>query len=280
MAEEIALLPPMAVANAKRALYQGADTNLQAAYEIENMNWTEVMQSDDAKLALQTFLAVDPACASRLVRVRELEELPRLLRTAEASLCRSLPSIRIDQLGEIVIDNPPQNLFSGDVLTDLGVAIKDAATSNVRAVLVRAEGDDFSAGADASVFSGYRRGRKLRSWSHGLSLHPRRSKACRSQPVALIQGQCYAGALEICIACDLIWAAEGSQIGQIEAVAGGIPYGAGPSASLRGSARPAPRRWCSRPPSCRRRRSCPGASSTGCFQPTASARRAGLSGNA
>jgi enoyl-CoA hydratase/carnithine racemase len=61
LAEEIAQLPPMAVANAKRALYQGADTNLQAAYEIENMNWTEVMQSDDAKLALQTFLAVEPA---------------------------------------------------------------------------------------------------------------------------------------------------------------------------------------------------------------------------
>lgn len=60
LAEEIALLPPMAVANAKRALYQGADTNLKAACEIENMNWTEVMQSDDAKLALQTFLAVDP----------------------------------------------------------------------------------------------------------------------------------------------------------------------------------------------------------------------------
>src|SRR5438876_1169493 len=60
LAEEIAPLPPMAVANAKRALYLGADTNLQAAYEIENMMWTEVMQSDDAQLALKTFLAVDP----------------------------------------------------------------------------------------------------------------------------------------------------------------------------------------------------------------------------
>jgi enoyl-CoA hydratase/carnithine racemase len=60
LAEEIALLPPMSVANAKRALYLGADTNLQAAYEIENMNWTEVMQSDDAKVALSTFVAVDP----------------------------------------------------------------------------------------------------------------------------------------------------------------------------------------------------------------------------
>jgi len=53
--------PPMSVANAKRALYLGADTNLQAAYEIENMNWTEVMQSDEAKVALKTFLDVDPA---------------------------------------------------------------------------------------------------------------------------------------------------------------------------------------------------------------------------
>src|ERR1700688_706621 len=61
LAEEIALLPPMSVANAKRALYLGADSNLQAAFEVENMNWTEVMQSDDAKLALGTFLAVDPA---------------------------------------------------------------------------------------------------------------------------------------------------------------------------------------------------------------------------
>ncbi len=60
LAEEIAMLPPMSVANAKRALYLGADTNLQAAYEIENMNWTEVMQSDDAKVALKTFLDVDP----------------------------------------------------------------------------------------------------------------------------------------------------------------------------------------------------------------------------
>jgi enoyl-CoA hydratase/carnithine racemase len=61
LAEEIASLPPMSVANAKRALYLGADSNLQAANEIANMNWTEVMQSNDAQLALGSFLAVDPA---------------------------------------------------------------------------------------------------------------------------------------------------------------------------------------------------------------------------
>ena len=63
LAEEIASLPPMSVANAKRALYLGADSNLQAANEIANMNWTEVMQSDDAQLAMTTILAVDPKSA-------------------------------------------------------------------------------------------------------------------------------------------------------------------------------------------------------------------------
>src|SRR6185437_14821011 len=60
LAKEIALLPPMAVANAKRALYQGADTHLQGAFEIEDMNWTEVMQSDDAQLAMTTILSLKP----------------------------------------------------------------------------------------------------------------------------------------------------------------------------------------------------------------------------
>src|SRR6202049_4754204 len=60
LANEIALLPPMSVANAKRALYQGADTHLQAAFAIEDMNWTEVMQSDDAQLAMTTVLGLKP----------------------------------------------------------------------------------------------------------------------------------------------------------------------------------------------------------------------------
>ena len=60
LAEEIAGPPRMSVANAKRALYLGVDNNLQSAFEIENMMWTEVIQSDDARLALKAFLAVEP----------------------------------------------------------------------------------------------------------------------------------------------------------------------------------------------------------------------------
>jgi enoyl-CoA hydratase/carnithine racemase len=131
-----------------------------------------------------------------------------------------------DRLGEIVIDSPPLNLFSANLLADLRAAVDEAASSDVRCVLVRAEGDDFSAGADASVFMGLDNAQAGQLETTVVSL----IAALEGLPIptlALIQGQCYAGALEVCLACDLIWAAEGSQIGQIEAAAGGITYAGG-----------------------------------------------------
>ncbi len=131
-----------------------------------------------------------------------------------------------DQLGEIVIDNPPLNLFNADVLSDLRSAVDQAAHSDIRALLVRAEGSDFSAGADISVFTDLDQAGADELEETVLAL----IAAIEALPVpalALIHGQCYAGALEVCLGCDLIWAAEASQIGQIEAVAGGIPYAGG-----------------------------------------------------
>jgi enoyl-CoA hydratase/carnithine racemase len=129
-------------------------------------------------------------------------------------------------LGEIVIDNPPANLFGADLLADLRAAVGEAADSEVRAVLFRAEGDDFSAGADVAVFGGIDDAQAKELTTTVLSLIAA-IEDLRVPTLALVHGQCYAGALEVCLACDLIWAAEGSQIGQIEALAGGIPYAGG-----------------------------------------------------
>ncbi len=133
---------------------------------------------------------------------------------------------RSDQLGEIVIDSPPLNLYSADLLADLRAAVDEAAKSDIRALLLRAEGNDFSAGADVSVFIGLDEAQASELSSTVVSL----IAAIEDLPfptLALIHGQCYAGALETCLACDLIWAAAGSQIGQIEAVAGSITYAGG-----------------------------------------------------
>src|SRR6478752_6756658 len=51
-----------------------------------------------------------------------------------------------DRLGEIVIDSPPLNLFSGELLADLRAAVDQAAAADIRALLLRAEGEDLAAG--------------------------------------------------------------------------------------------------------------------------------------
>src|SRR5260221_13641719 len=170
-----------------------------------------------------------------------------------------------DHLGEIVIDSPPQNLYSGQLLADLRAAVDEAAGSDIRALLLRAEGDDFSAGAELTVFIGIDEAQARELSSTVLSL----IEAIEDLPVptlALIHGQCYAGALETCLACDLIWAAEGSQIGQIEAVAGSITYAGGTQRIASRIGVDAPRRWCLQPLSCLQRFSRRGASSTALFR--------------
>src|SRR6478752_6667907 len=131
-----------------------------------------------------------------------------------------------DRLGEIVLDSPPQNLYSAELLGDLRVAIDEAAGSDIRALLLRAEGDDFSAGAELAVFIGIDETEATELSSTVIGLIGA-IEDLAIPTLALIHGQCYAGALETCLACDLIWAAEGSQIGQIEAVAGSITYAGG-----------------------------------------------------
>jgi enoyl-CoA hydratase len=131
-----------------------------------------------------------------------------------------------DQLGEIVIDNPPLNLFSQGLIADLHAAVQEAAASEARAVVLRASGVAFSAGADVSIFGGLDEAGANALMSDALSL----IAAIEDIPVptvALVHGRCFAGALEVALACDLIWAAAGTQIGQLEAVVGAFPFAGG-----------------------------------------------------
>src|SRR6476469_2273009 len=130
------------------------------------------------------------------------------------------------RLGEIILNNPPQNLYNAQLLADLRAAVDEAAGSDIRALLLRADGDDFSAGAELVVFIGIDETQATELSSTVIGLIGA-IEDLAIPTLALIHGQCYAGALEVCLSCDLIWAAEGSQIGQIEAVAGSIPYAGG-----------------------------------------------------
>jgi enoyl-CoA hydratase len=133
---------------------------------------------------------------------------------------------RNDRLGEIVLDNPPLNLFSRALIADLRAAVAEAADSDIHALLLRGEGDAFSGGADVSIFTGLDETAAEGLMTGALSL----IGAIEDLPVpavALVHGRCFAGALEVALACDLIWAAEGTQIGQLEAVIGAFPFAGG-----------------------------------------------------
>ena len=55
-------------------------------------------------------------------------------------------------IGEIVLSNPPLNLFDQELMDDLHAAVHEAAAAKPRALIVRAEGKVFTAGVDVHVF--------------------------------------------------------------------------------------------------------------------------------
>ncbi len=141
-------------------------------------------------------------------------------------------------LGEIVLSDPPLNLLGVALIEELREVVSEAKSSSARAILVRAEGDNFSAGADVNMFLGQSEadGQEFLTGVFGMI------DAIESLPVptlAAVQGLCLAGGLEVALACDLIWAAEGTMLGQPEATIGAIPFAGGAQrlAARAGSAR-------------------------------------------
>jgi enoyl-CoA hydratase/carnithine racemase len=129
-------------------------------------------------------------------------------------------------VGEIVIADPPLNLFGLELSRELASATEEARDSAARAILVRAEGDNFSAGANVEMFLG-RDEAAARELIEEFMPAIRRFGEIAVPTVAAVQGLCLAAGLEVALSCDLIWAAEDSQLGLVEGVIGATPFGGG-----------------------------------------------------
>ncbi len=129
-------------------------------------------------------------------------------------------------LGEIVLASPPLNLVDLELAADMQSAMAEAADADIRALLVHAEGDHFSGGASVDIFLG-RDFESAQELLGGFLAAIRRMEAMPIPSVCAVQGLCLAAGLEVALACDLIWAAEGSQLGLVEAVIGATPFGGG-----------------------------------------------------
>jgi enoyl-CoA hydratase/carnithine racemase len=125
-------------------------------------------------------------------------------------------------VAEIVIANPPLNLFDEPLLADLEAAVARAAGERPRALLVRAEGDGFSAGVDVHVFAGLTEASAHALTTRLLAL----ARAVEDLPlptVAAVHGLCLTAGLELALACDLIVGADDARFGLVERVVGITP---------------------------------------------------------
>jgi enoyl-CoA hydratase len=130
------------------------------------------------------------------------------------------------EVGEVVISDPPLNLFDMELANDLASATDEAYASSARAILLRAEGDNFSAGANVQIFLD-RDETAARELLEQFMPAVRRFGEIPVPTVAAVHGLCLAAGLEVALSCDLIWAAEGTQLGLVEAVIGATPFGGG-----------------------------------------------------
>ncbi|HEV2075734.1 MAG TPA: enoyl-CoA hydratase/isomerase family protein [Thermoleophilaceae bacterium] len=129
---------------------------------------------------------------------------------------------RHGDVGVLTIDAPPLNLFGEELTRDLSAALEDAATDLPRALLIRAEGDVFTGGADVHVFDG-KTPAQAREFFEGLIAITHRVEDLPIPTIASVHGLCLTAGFELSLACDMIWAAESARFGLVEIVVGLTP---------------------------------------------------------
>jgi len=132
-------------------------------------------------------------------------------------------------IGLITLNRPPVNAYHDQVMRELGAAVDAArADEEVKVVIVRSALDNFfSAGADVEFF-------RKSSLNEKASLiafaHETLSKMERTPKVflAALNGHALGGGLEIALACDLRFAAQGKgKLGQPEVTLALLPGNGG-----------------------------------------------------
>ena len=128
-------------------------------------------------------------------------------------------------VGIIVLDRPPANSYDYDFLREFGQAVDDVRVEeDVRAVVVASASEKFfCAGADLKAFMAGSQRRRAMTCILGHEVF-RKMENTPLVFVAAIAGHALGGGLELALACDLRFAAEGDyKLGLTETNLGLIP---------------------------------------------------------
>ena len=133
-------------------------------------------------------------------------------------------------VAELVISAPPLNLFDAQLAADLESALNEVATftrdGTARAVLLRADGRVFCAGVDVHEFQGLGPSRGAALMARFLAM-VQTLERLPVPTIAVVHALNLTIGFELCLGCDLMWAAEDASFGLVEATVGLTPGGGG-----------------------------------------------------
>src|SRR3954453_21016703 len=114
---------------------------------------------------------------------------------------------RDGDVGLVVLDDQPLNLFTYELTNDLIAALEEAEGDMLRALVVRAEGKVFTGGVDVHVFAD-KSPEQAQAFFDDLLKITHKLEDMPWPTIACVQGLCLTAGFELSLACDMIWAAE------------------------------------------------------------------------
>jgi enoyl-CoA hydratase/carnithine racemase len=118
-------------------------------------------------------------------------------------------------LAILCLDNPPQNRLGVQMNDELRQALHTIETSDARAVLLRANGPDFSFGGDIEPWPDWTE-RELRTRFEAFMCTFNQFERLPVPTVAAVQGLCLGGGFELAVRSDVIFAGESARFGHPE----------------------------------------------------------------
>src|SRR5260221_460929 len=125
-------------------------------------------------------------------------------------------------IGSIVLANPPFNRIDLRYASALREAVHAASESDIRVLMVRAEGPNFSLGGEVREWPG-KDINWFRTFVADVNASYRAIEALRVPTVAVVRGLAFGGGFELALACDFVVAAENAVFCCVEVTTGMLP---------------------------------------------------------
>jgi enoyl-CoA hydratase/carnithine racemase len=129
---------------------------------------------------------------------------------------------RSGPVGNIVLANPPYNRLDARFPVALREAVHQASESDIRVLVVRAEGPDFSLGGEVREWPG-KDVNWFRTFVAEVNESYRAIEALRVPTVAVVRGAAFGGGFELALACDFLVTADSAVFRCVEVTTAMLP---------------------------------------------------------